>query len=85
MSYPMALMREYYLLSQDHGPAGDTAYSLGFTTRGELVVRVTKRNGERHRSAEVHDIGTRECAEITMHGRSLLTLVIAKLEEILPR
>jgi hypothetical protein len=85
MSYPTALMREYYLLSQDHGTAGDTAYSVGFTTRGELVVRVTKRHDERHRPAEVHDIGAREFADVTVQGRSLLSLVIAKLEEILPR
>jgi hypothetical protein len=85
MSYPTALMREYYLVSQDHGAAGDTAYSLGFTTRGELVVRVTKRDGEGHRPPEAHDLGAREFADITVQGRSLLTLVVTKLQEILPR
>lgn len=85
MSYPTSLLRQYHLLSEDHGNAGDTAYSLAFTRKGELMVRVTKHHAERYREPEVYDISAGEFATVTVNGTPLISLVLTKLEEILPR
>jgi hypothetical protein len=85
MSYPSTLLRQYHLVSEDHGSAGDTAYALAFTTKGEVVVRVTRHHAEQYKAPDVHDIGAGEFATISVNGASLLSLVVAKLNEILPR
>ena len=71
--------------AEDRGNAGDTAYALAFTTKGEVVVRVTRHHKEQYKTPEVHDIGAGEFATATVNGTSLLSLVVAKLNEILPR
>ena len=84
MSFPSSLLRQYHLVSEDHGNAGDTAYALAFTAKGEVVVRVTRRHKEQYRAPEVHDIGAAEFASVTVNGTPLLSRVVAKLKEILP-
>ena len=73
------------MLSEDHGVAGDTAYALAFTTRGEVVVRVTRHHEQQYKAPEVHDIAAGEFATTSVNGKPLLSLVVAKLSEILPR
>jgi hypothetical protein len=85
MSYPASLLRQYHLLSEDHGLGGDTAYALAFTTKGEVVVRVTKHHAEQYKAPEVHDLGAAEFATMNVNGMSLQSLVVSKLNEILPR
>ena len=84
MAYPASLLRQYHLLSEDHGAAGDTAYSLAFTTKGEMVVRVTVHYEEQYRPPAIHDIEAREFARTTVNGQPLASLVVGKLSEILP-
>lgn len=77
-------LRSYYLTSEDRGTAGDTRYMLVFTTRGELVVRMTKSRDHQYGSPDVQDIPARDFSRVTVAGRSLLQLVLHKLNEILP-
>ena len=53
-------------------------------TKGELVVRVTKHHAEQYKAPEIYDIGGAEFAAVNVNGTPLISLVLAKLNEILP-
>lgn len=84
MSYPISLLRQYYLISEDHGMSGDTSYALAFTTKGEVIVRVTKHHAEKYKEPEIYDLGADQFGPVTINGIPLVSLVVAKLNEILP-
>src|SRR4026208_1453675 len=75
-------MRTYYLTSEDRGIAGDTAYTLVFTDRGEMLVQVTRRHEQKYRAPEVSEIPARDVATTTVNGVPLLRIVVQKLDEI---
>jgi hypothetical protein len=82
--HPPGMLRKYYLISEDRGTGGDLRYALVFTSRGEMLVEVTHRPEERYKAPQVHEIPARDFASTTVRGVPLLTIVMQKLNEILP-